>query len=122
MPGILDKLNQELESIGKRAQAAFEEGRFQIELMRLRHQRDHAASELGLLVHRRERGGEAEADRIEAAMRRLDDLEAAIARIEAQMGAVKAEAETVDPPPAEGHQEPPPPTADGPAPAEGPPS
>jgi hypothetical protein len=82
---LFDRLNQELEAFGKKAQAALDEGKLQIELLRVRRRRDNAARDLGLLVHRRERGGEMEPRRIDALMLRLDDLQAEIARLELQI-------------------------------------
>jgi hypothetical protein len=79
---LFDRLNQELEAFGKKAQAALDEGKLQIELLRVRRKRDAAARDLGLLVHRRERGGQVETARSEALLLRLDDLEAEIARLE----------------------------------------
>ncbi|MDQ2669197.1 MAG: hypothetical protein M3Y31_01055, partial [Gemmatimonadota bacterium] len=71
MPSLFDKLNSELETFGRRAQAAMDEGKLQIELMRLRRQRDNAARDLGLLTYRRERGTTVEDRRIEALMLKL---------------------------------------------------
>lgn len=82
---LFDRLNQELEAFGKKAQAALDEGKLQIELLRLRRRLDSAARDLGLLVHRRERGGETEARRFDALMLRLDDLQADVARLEKQI-------------------------------------
>ncbi len=82
---LFDRLNQELEAFGKKAQAALDEGKLQIELLRLRRRQDNAARDLGLMVHRRERGGEVEPRRIDALMVRLDDLQAEIHRLEAQI-------------------------------------
>jgi hypothetical protein len=82
---LFDRLNQELEAFGKKAQAALDEGKLQIELLRLRRRKDNAARDLGLLVHRRERGGELEPRRIDALMLRLDDVQAEIARLELQV-------------------------------------
>ena len=42
MSGILDKLNKELEQFGRRAQAALDEGKLQLERMRLRREQDEA--------------------------------------------------------------------------------
>jgi hypothetical protein len=83
---LFDRLNQELEAFGKKAQAALDEGKLQIELLRIRRRRDNAARDLGLLVHRRERGGQIEPARIDALMLRIDDLQADIARLERQIG------------------------------------
>jgi outer membrane murein-binding lipoprotein Lpp len=82
---LFDRLNQELEAFGKKAQAALDEGKLQIELLRLRRRQDNAARDLGLIVHRRERGGETEPRRVDALMLRLDDLQAEIARLEQQI-------------------------------------
>jgi hypothetical protein len=82
---LFDRLNQELEAFGKKAQAALDEGKLQIELLRLRRRLDRSARDLGLLVHRRERGGETEARRLDALLLRLDDLQADIARLEKQI-------------------------------------
>jgi 50S ribosomal subunit-associated GTPase HflX len=86
---LFDRLNQELEAFGKKAQAALDEGKLQIELLRLRRRLDRAARDLGLLVHRRERGGETEARRFDALMLRLDDLQADVARLEKQIAEAK---------------------------------
>ena len=82
---LFDRLNHELEAFGKKAQAALGEGKLQIELLRLRRRQDRAARDLGLLVHRRERGGEAEARRFDALLLRLDDLAADVTRLEKQI-------------------------------------
>jgi hypothetical protein len=85
MAQLLDRLNHELEMFGKRAQAALGEGRLQMELLRHRRQQDTAARDLGLLIHRRERGGEVDPRRIDAALLRLDDVTAQIARLESEL-------------------------------------
>jgi len=65
MGTIFERLNHELEAFGRKAQAAIDEGRFHIELIRLRRQRDEAACNLGRLVHKRERGADVEPARID---------------------------------------------------------
>jgi outer membrane protein TolC len=82
---LLDRLNHELEVFGKKAQAALDDGKLQIEQLRVRRRRDNTARDLGLLVHRRERTGEVEPKRVEALLVRLDDLEAELARLEGQL-------------------------------------
>lgn len=82
---LFDRLNQELEAFGKKAQAALDEGKLQIELLRFRRRQDGAARELGMLVYRRERGTEVESRRIDALMLRLDDLQRDIARLEKEI-------------------------------------
>ena len=82
---LFDRLNQELSEFGKKAQAALDEGKVQIELLRYRRKQDNAARDLGLLIHRRERGGEFEQRRMDALLLRLDDLEREVSRLEAQI-------------------------------------
>lgn len=82
---LFDRLNQELEAFGKKAQAALDEGKLQIELLRLKRRRDNAARDLGMLVHRRERGQDVEPKRFDALMLRIDDLETEITRLERQI-------------------------------------
>ena len=82
---LFDRLNQELEAFGKKAQAALDEGKLQIEQMRVRRRRDNAARDLGLLVHRRERSTDVEPRRVEALLLKLDDLEAELARLQRQL-------------------------------------
>ena len=59
--------------------------KLQIELLRFRRRLDATARDLGLLVHRRERGGETDARRFDALMLRLDDLQADVTRLEKQI-------------------------------------
>jgi len=82
---LLDRLNHELENIGRKAQAALDEGKLQIELLRIRRKQDNAARDLGLLIHRRERGQEVEPRRVDALLSRLDDLASDVARMERQI-------------------------------------
>jgi phage shock protein A len=86
---LFDRLNQELTEFGKKAQAALDEGKLQIELLRYRRKQDNAARDLGLLIHRRERGGEVEQRRVDALLLRLDDLEKEISRLEGQIAEAK---------------------------------
>ena len=82
---LFDRLNTELEAFGRKAQSALDEGKLQIELLRLRRRQDNAARDLGLLIHRRERGGADEPRRVDALLLRLDDLQRDIERLERQI-------------------------------------
>ena len=98
---LFDRLNQELEAFGKKAQAALDEGKLQIELLRLRRRQDRAARDLGLLVHRKERGGDVEARRFDALLLRLDDLQAEVARLEQQIAEARRSPKGSSPAPVE---------------------
>lgn len=95
---LFDRLNQELEAFGKKAQAALDEGKLQIELMRSRRRRDNAARDLGLLVHQRERGGEVEPRRVDALLVRLDDLEGELSGLERQLAEARRQRPAAEPP------------------------
>ena len=94
---LFDRLNQELSQFGKKAQAALDEGKLQIELLRYRRKQDNAARDLGLLIHRRERGGEADPRRMDALLFRLDDLQKDIARLEGQIAEARSQRAAAQP-------------------------
>lgn len=100
MSSLLDRLNQEIEDLGKRAQAALDQGRLRLDLMRIRRKQDNAARDLGLLVHRRERGREADPARIESLLAKLDQVEEEVTKLEREIASAKAESVTVDEKPA----------------------
>ncbi|HXE58191.1 MAG TPA: hypothetical protein VNK43_09325 [Gemmatimonadales bacterium] len=102
MATLFDRLNRELEEFGRKAQVALDEGKLQIELLRLRRQRDNAAADLGLLVHQRERGTDVDQRRIDALLLRLDDLAEAIARVERRIAELRGERVSVNDRPAPG--------------------
>ena len=99
MSSLMDRLQRELEQLGKNAQEALEEGKTRVRVLRLERQRDNAARDLGMLAWRKERGGEVDARRIESLLFRLDDLDAEIARARDEM-ARSPEGTSADPEPA----------------------
>jgi phage shock protein A len=103
---LFDRLNQELTEFGKKAQAALDEGKLQIELLRYRRKQDNAARDLGMLIHRRERGGEFEQRRMDALLLRLDDLEREISRLERQIAEARQQRAASAPVPQQAHTEP----------------
>jgi hypothetical protein len=102
MARLIDRLNQELETFGKRAQQVFDEGKLQLERFRLQRERDESARRLGYLIHQRERGRTVDQSEIDAWLTRMDQHDTEIARVEREMAARKGEAVTVSdaPPPA----------------------
>jgi hypothetical protein len=100
MNTIFDRLNTELEAFGRRAQAALDEGKLQIEIMRLKRQRDATARDLGLLYHRRERAADVEPKRVDTLLVRLDVIGEEIASLERQAAAARGEATSVNEEPA----------------------
>lgn len=100
MAGIFDRLNQELETFGKKAQQALDGGKLQLERFRLLRERDEAARRLGYLIHRRERGQSVDPLELDAWLQRIDTQDAAIAKVEREMAAARGESVTVSETPA----------------------
>ena len=95
MSSIFSRLNSELENFGRRATAALDEGRLQIELMRVKRRRDNAARDLGMIAYHREKGVEQDQRRVDALVLKIGDLETQIASIETQIATQKAEVVSV---------------------------
>ena len=110
MSSLIDRLQRELEQLGRNAQDAIEEGKTRVRVLRLERQRDSAARDLGVLVHRRERGGEVDPRRFDSLLLRLDDLEAEIAKARAEMDAAHPAGEASEPAPPPAPPPPPPAT------------
>jgi hypothetical protein len=100
MSSIFAKLNTELENFGRRASAALDEGRLQIELLRVKRRRDNAARDLGMIAYHREKGVEPDKRRVDALVLKIGDLETQIASIETQIATQKAEVVSVTETPA----------------------
>jgi uncharacterized coiled-coil protein SlyX len=80
---LWDKVKEELDRAGRVAQEALDEGRIRVELLRARQLADKSAQRLGYAVARaRAGGGEAEVDRLHAA---LAEHEAEADRLQAQL-------------------------------------
>lgn len=95
MASLFSRLNQELENFGRRAGAALDEGRLQIELLRVKRRRDNAARDLGMIAYHREKGVAPDQRRVDALVLKIGDLETQIASIEAQIATQKAEVVSV---------------------------
>ena len=88
---LFDRLNHELEAFGRRHSRRWTRASSRSSCSGLRRRQDNAARDLGLLIHRRERGGEVEPRRIDALLLRLDDLETEIERLEGQIAEARAD-------------------------------
>lgn len=100
MAGLFDRLNQELEGFGKRAQNALDEGRLQLERFRVQRERDESARQLGYLVHKKEKGSTVDPLEIDAWLRRIDSANENLERIERAIAATRPDSVTVSESPA----------------------
>jgi hypothetical protein len=126
---LMDRVAAGLETLGKRANQALDEGKLRVELLRARRRMDRAARDLGYVTYRQAKGQSAPDGEVESLTRRIAEAEAEVARIQAAIdklsadrrgaapGAPAAEAgPTQDGPAATGAASPPPETPDAPTP------
>jgi hypothetical protein len=100
MSSIFDRVNAELDEIGDRVRSVFESSRLHLDRSALVAQRGKAAYQLGMLVYKKERGGEASQTEVDALFARLDDITAKIAKIDRDLDTVHGETVRVDEQPA----------------------
>ena len=100
MSSIFDRVNAELDEIGQRVRTVFESSRLHLDRSALVGQRSKAAYQLGMLVYRKERGGEVNQAEVDALFARLDDIAAQIAKIDRDLDQVHGDTVHVDEQPA----------------------
>ncbi len=86
---LFDRFAAGLETLGKKANQALDEGKLRVELVRVRRRMDNAARELGYLTYRQAKGTTAAPADVEALTRRIADAETAAARLEAEIAELK---------------------------------
>ncbi len=100
MSGIFDRLNAEIDQIGDRVRTVFESSKLHLDRSRLIGLRSKSAYKLGMLVFKKERGGEVNQAEIDAVMAKLDDISAKIKEIDRELDEVQGETVSVDEQPA----------------------
>ena len=88
---LMDRVAAGLESLGKRANQALDEGKLRVELMRTRRRMDAAARDLGYVTYRQAKGQPAPDGEVAALTRRIADGEAEVARIQAAIDKLASE-------------------------------
>jgi hypothetical protein len=86
---LMDRVAAGLETLGKKANQALDEGKLRMDLLRTRRRLDQAARALGYLTYRQGRGEPAPQAEVEALTRRMAEAEEEAARIEAEIAALK---------------------------------
>ena len=86
---LFDRFAAGLETLGKKANQALDEGRLRVELMKARRRMDAAARDLGYVTYRQAKGTQASPTDVESLTQRIAEAEAAAARIEAQLEQLK---------------------------------
>jgi hypothetical protein len=122
---LMDRFAAGLETLGRKANQALDEGKLRMDLLRTRRRLDHAARALGYTTYRQNRGEAAPQAEIDSLTRRMAEAEAEAARLEAEIARLRAPA-AAPPGPAPGPEPPgrtstdaPPGPASGPAPPGG---
>ncbi len=116
---LMDRVAAGLETLGKRANQALDEGKLRVDLLRARRRMDAAARDLGYVTYRQAKGQAAPEGEVAALTRRIADAEADVERIQAAIDRVAAERQgtsrTQDGPAAQDAASPPPDTPEPPA-------
>jgi len=86
---LFDRFAAGLETLGKKANQALDEGKLRVELLKVRRRMDAAARDLGYLTYRQARGTTAAQGDVESLTQRIAEAEAGAARIEAQLEQLK---------------------------------
>ena len=100
MSGLFDRLNAEIDQIGDRVRTVFESSKLHLDRSRLVGLRSKAAYKLGMLVFKKERGGDVNKAEIDAVMAQMDDIAAKIANLDRELDDVQGETISVDEQPA----------------------
>ena len=86
---LFDRFAAGLETLGKKANQALDEGKLRVQLVRVRRRMDNAARDLGYITYRQSKGTQASPADVEALTRRITDAETAAARIESEIQQLK---------------------------------
>jgi len=86
---LMDRVAAGLETLGRKANQALDEGKLRMELLRSRRRLDHAARALGFITYRQSKGEPAQQAEVEALIRRMTEAEQEAGRLEAEIAALK---------------------------------
>ncbi len=82
---LMDRVAAGLETLGKRANQALDEGKLRVDLLRARRRMDAAARDLGYVTYRQAKGQSAPEGEVESLTRRIAEGEAEVKRIQEEM-------------------------------------
>ena len=100
MSSLFDRFNAEIDQLGERVRTVFESSKLHLDRSALVGQRGKAAYKLGMLVYKKERGGEVNQGEIDALFAQLDDIAGKIAKIDRELDEVHGDTVHVDEQPA----------------------
>ncbi|MGA2383461.1 MAG: hypothetical protein ABSG61_08500 [Gemmatimonadales bacterium] len=88
---LMDRFAAGLETLGKKANQALDEGKLRVDLLRTRRRMDSAARDLGYVTYRQAKGQGAPEGEIESLTRRIAEAEAEVGRLQAAIDKLRAE-------------------------------
>jgi len=100
MSTMFDRFRTELDQFGDRVKEAVESSKLHLERSSLVGVRSKVAYKLGMLVYKKERGGDINQAEIDALYTQMDDVTAKIARIDRELDGLDGETVRVDEKPA----------------------
>jgi hypothetical protein len=87
---LMDRVAAGLETLGRKANQALDEGKLRMELIRARRRMDAAARDLGYVTYRQAKGSPPPEGEIEALTRRIAEGEAEAARLQGEIDKLKS--------------------------------
>jgi len=94
---LMDRIAGGLETLGKKANQALDEGKLRMDLLRARRRMDGAARDLGYVTYRQAKGQGAPDGEIESLTRRIAEGEAEVARIQTAIDKIRGERHAAGP-------------------------
>jgi len=86
---LIDRVAAGLETLGRKANQALDEGKLRVELMKVRRRMDNAARDLGYITYRQGKGTAPTPDDVAALTKRIADAEEAAARLDAELAKLR---------------------------------
>jgi hypothetical protein len=83
--GLGERIMSGIETLGRRANQALDEGRVRMDLLKTRRRRDLLARDLGYLVYRQSKGTPPLEGEIEALTKKMADEDVEMARLEEEL-------------------------------------
>ncbi len=86
---LFDRVAAGLDTLGRKANQALDEGKLRVDLARVRRRMDGAARALGYVTYRQAKGASASPTEVEGLTRKIAEAEAEVERIEAALAEVR---------------------------------
>ncbi len=87
---LMERLTSGLETLGRKANRALDEGKLRMELLKARRRTDTAARQLGYVTYRQAKGTPAPEGEVATLSRKIEEGEAEVARLQGEIDKIKS--------------------------------